>query len=141
MAAVQGPGRFGSSVYWLLGLLLSLAGTVTAWRQVLLQSSAVQQLSTCEPNLADLFSSTPWVCVVQRMFNGTADCTNISWTLFDLSIPEWSLLFFLAMTIRDGLPVAAPCLDRLSATAQRRVVAPGAGGRLNTCMNFISCVP
>ncbi|MDB5995675.1 MAG: disulfide bond formation protein [Pseudomonas sp.] len=99
MAAVQGPGRFGSSVYWLLGLLLSLAGTVTAWRQVLLQSSAVQQLSTCEPNLADLFSSTPWVCVVQRMFKGTADCTNISWTLFDLSIPEWSLLFFLAMTI------------------------------------------
>ncbi|KAA0978132.1 disulfide bond formation protein B [Pseudomonas sp. ANT_H12B] len=99
MASVHGPGRLGSSVYWLLGLLCSLAGTVTAWRQVLLQSDPVQQLSGCSPNLAELFASTPWRCVVQRMFEGSADCAQISWTLFDLSIPEWSLLFFVAMMI------------------------------------------
>jgi disulfide bond formation protein DsbB len=33
------------------------------------------------------------------MFKGTIDCAQISWTLFDLSIPEWSLLFFVAMMI------------------------------------------
>ncbi|WP_095196241.1 disulfide bond formation protein B [Pseudomonas sp. Irchel 3A7] len=99
MAAVQGPGRLGSALYWLLGLLCSLAGTVTAWRQVLLQSDPVHQLSTCAPNLVDLFASTPWICVVQQMFQGSIDCGQISWTLFDLSIPEWSLLFFVAMSI------------------------------------------
>ncbi|QVW23166.1 disulfide bond formation protein B [Pseudomonas hormoni] len=99
MASVHGPGRFGSSLYWLLGLLCSLAGTVTAWRQVLLQGDPLQQLSPCSPDLADLFASNPWVNVVQQMFNGTADCARISWTLFDLSLPEWSLLFFVAMTI------------------------------------------
>ncbi|CAI8710208.1 MULTISPECIES: disulfide bond formation protein B [unclassified Pseudomonas] len=99
MASVHGPGRLGSSLYWLLGLLCSLAGTVTAWRQVLLQGDPLQQLSTCSPDLADLFASNPWVYVVQQMFNGTADCARISWTLFDLSLPEWSLLFFVAMTI------------------------------------------
>ena len=31
------------------------------------------------------------------MFKGTIDCAQISWTLFDLSIPEWSLLFFISM--------------------------------------------
>jgi disulfide bond formation protein DsbB len=99
MASIHGPGRFGTFLYWLLGLCCSLAGTITAWRQVLLQNDQVHQLSSCIPNLADLFATTPWVFVVQQMFKGTAECTHISWTLFDLSIPEWSLLFFVAMTI------------------------------------------
>jgi disulfide bond formation protein DsbB len=33
------------------------------------------------------------------MFRGDEDCAEISWTLFDLSIPEWSLLLFVAMSI------------------------------------------
>lgn len=99
LASVQGPGRVGSFLYWLLGLCCSLGGTVTAWRQVLLQSDPAHQLSACAPNLADLFASAPWTCVLQQMFNGTIDCAQISWTLFDLSIPEWSLLFFVAMVI------------------------------------------
>ena len=99
VASVHGPDRVGSFLYWLLGLLCSLAGTVTAWRQVLLQGDALQQHSTCSPNLTSLFASNPWVYVVQEMFNGTTDCAQISWTLFDLSLPEWSLLLFVAMTI------------------------------------------
>jgi len=99
VAAVHGPGRPGIVLYWLLGLLCSLAGTVAAWRQVLLQSEPMDQLPNCSPNLTDLFASMPWSCVIQRMFKGTADCAEISWTLFDLSIPEWSLLFFVAMML------------------------------------------
>jgi disulfide bond formation protein DsbB len=99
MASVHGPGRFGSFVYWLSGSLCSLAGTVTAWRQVLLQSDPAQELSRCAPNPGELFASAPWTCVLQQMFKGTIDCAQITWTLFDLSIPEWSLLFFVAMMI------------------------------------------
>lgn len=99
MAAVQGPGRFGSALYWLLGLLCSLAGTFTAWRQVLLQSNPVHPLPACSPELADPFASAPWLYVVQQMFKGALDCVQVSWTLFDLSIAEWSLLFFVAMVI------------------------------------------
>ena len=99
MASVHGPGRLGTYLYWLLGLCCSLAGTVMASRQVLLQSDQVHQLSNCIPNLADLFATTPWVSVVQQMFEGAAECTHIAWTLFGLSIPEWSLLFFVAMLI------------------------------------------
>ncbi|VVN26364.1 Disulfide bond formation protein B [Pseudomonas fluorescens] len=98
-AAIHGPGRLASFVYWLLGLLCSLAGTVTAWRQVLLQTSPVHQLPACSTHLSELFADTPWLNVVQQMFNGAADCAQISWTLFGLSLPEWSLLFFVGMTI------------------------------------------
>jgi disulfide bond formation protein DsbB len=99
VASVHGPGRFGSFLYWLLGLASSLAGTAIAWRQVLLQSDPVHQLSACTLNVGELFASAPWMCVVQQMFKGNIDCAQISWTLFDLSIPEWSLLFFVAMVI------------------------------------------
>ncbi|MGF6111042.1 disulfide bond formation protein B [Pseudomonas sp. ADAK2] len=99
VASVHGPRRFGSFVYWLMGLSASLGGTVAAWRQVLLQGDPLKQLSLCSPNLDDVFENLPWTCVVKRMFKGADDCAQLSWTLFDLSIPEWSLLFFVAMLI------------------------------------------
>jgi disulfide bond formation protein DsbB len=98
-ASVHGPGRFGSFLYWMLGLFCSLAGTVTAWRQVLLQSDPTHRLMTCPPDLAVQYEDMPWFCQVTQMFKGEAECAEISWTLFDLSIPEWSLLLFMAMTI------------------------------------------
>lgn len=99
VAAVHGPGRLGSALYWLSGLSSSLAGTVTALRQVVLQSDPAHQLIANTFDLGHLFASAPWAYVVQLMFNGTIDCAQISWTLFGLSIAEWSLLFFIAMMI------------------------------------------
>ncbi|TBN46398.1 disulfide bond formation protein B [Pseudomonas sp. BGI-2] len=98
-ASVHGPGRFGTFLYWLLGLSCSLAGMVTASRQVLLQSDPAHQLSTCSAHPEALYEHLPWLCQVTRMFKGEEDCAEISWTLFDLSIPEWSLLLFVAMSI------------------------------------------
>ncbi|MCK1790161.1 disulfide bond formation protein B [Pseudomonas violetae] len=98
-ASVHGPERAGTLVYWLLVLICSLAGTVIAWRQVLLQSDPLHHLDDCSTTLAEAFASTTWPGAVKLMFEGTFDCAEISWTLFDLSIPEWSLLFFFAVTI------------------------------------------
>lgn len=98
-ASIHGPGRVGSGLYWLLGLSCSLAGAITASRQVLLQNNPQHQLSACAPDLADLLASEWWVPVRQMLFQGAVDCPKISWTLFDLSIPEWSLLFFVAMAV------------------------------------------
>lgn len=99
LASIHGPGRLGCFVYWSLGFLTSLAGTATAWRQVVLQSAPVQSLRPCSPELVDLFANEPWLSVVRKMYQGTADCSRISWTLFDLSVAEWSLLFFVAVTL------------------------------------------
>ncbi|AWA42129.1 disulfide bond formation protein B [Pseudomonas sp. 22105] len=99
VAAIHGPQRFGLSMYWITVLLSSLGGMTAAWRQVLLQGDSLQRLAHCTPDPQELFSSLPWLCALMRMFNDTADCTELSWTLFDLSIPEWSLLFFVGMSI------------------------------------------
>ncbi|MFW9084341.1 disulfide bond formation protein B [Pseudomonas sp. P2758] len=99
MAAVHGPQRCGLALYWLTTLAAGLGGMTAAWRQVLLQGDSMRHLVHCVPGAEEMFSSLPWVCALMRMFNDTADCAELSWTLFDLSIPEWSLLFFVAMSI------------------------------------------
>ncbi|MGL6089149.1 MAG: disulfide bond formation protein B, partial [Pseudomonas paracarnis] len=43
---------------------------------------------------------------MRSVFNGTVDCVEINWTLFDLSLPEWSLLFFVAMLILGFMQVS-----------------------------------
>lgn len=99
MAAVHGPGRFGLSLYWAGALAASLGATMAAWRQVLLQSDSMHHLAQCAPSTEELFSHLPWLCALARMFTDSGDCSQMSWTLFDLSVPEWSLLFFVAMSI------------------------------------------
>ena len=98
-AALHGPRRLGSVLYWLAGLACAGAGTAIAWRQVLLQSDPVEQLVACSPEALAYSSDTPLLCLLKRMFDGTVDCAHISWSLFDLSIAEWSLMFFVAVLI------------------------------------------
>jgi disulfide bond formation protein DsbB len=95
VATLHGPRRLGSALYWLLGWVGSVAGMATAWRQVVVQTDPLQQAFTCapEPPIVSLR------CVLQQLFNSRETCVEISWTLFDLSVPEWSLMFFLLMTI------------------------------------------
>lgn len=102
VAALHGPGRLGSGLYWLASLICASAGMAIAWRQVVLQSDPVSQLVACSPDATDFSRDMPLVCLLRRMFEGTVDCARISWSLFDLSIPEWSLMFFVSVSILSG---------------------------------------
>lgn len=99
VAAVHGPRRVGLGLYWMLALGASLGGTTAAWRQVLIQSDPVLQLHHCTAVPEAFLGGLSWLCALQRMLSGGAECAEITWTLFDLSIPEWSLLFFVAVSI------------------------------------------
>ena len=89
VAAVHNPGRLGQCLYAGLLLLLTLAGGGTAARQVWLQSVPADQLPSCIPPLDYLMDS----------LHGSADCAEVGWTLFTLSIAEWSLLAFAGMLL------------------------------------------
>ena len=95
VACVHGPGRRGSLFYGAAGLVSATAGMTLAWRQVLMQSHSFEPFPDCivQPKPMD-----SWWCALHRILDGAVDCANITWTLFDLSIPEWSLLFFLAVS-------------------------------------------
>lgn len=95
LAALHGPARWGRAVYWGLNLLLGVIGVMTAGRHVLLQNIPSEQLLACLPDMPFMLRNLSWWHVLQLLFVGTADCAEITWTLLDMSLPEWSLLFFL----------------------------------------------
>ncbi|MCJ8204191.1 disulfide bond formation protein B [Pseudomonas sp. RGM2987] len=96
VACVHGPGQWGSVGYAVMGLVTGSAGVILAGRQVLLQSASLEALPDCMAQLTKVHS---WWCALHRVLAGAVDCANITWTLLDLSIPEWSLLFFLAVSM------------------------------------------
>ncbi len=97
LAAVHGPGRTGSRLYAVLLLLFAGAGFGTAARQVWLQSVPADQLPACLPPLDYLMDALPFQEIVRVVLHGSADCAEVTWTLFGLSLPHWSLLAFVGL--------------------------------------------
>lgn len=48
----------------------------------------------CQPDLAHLWNNLSLSQFLMSVYRDTQDCAQIQWTLFDLSIPELSLLAF-----------------------------------------------
>lgn len=99
VAAIHGPGLLGRRLYAGLALLFALVGGGTAWRQIWLQSVPPDQLEACLPSLEFMLDALPLQEIVRLVFHGTADCAEVTWTLFGLSVPEWSLLAFAGMVL------------------------------------------
>lgn len=98
-AAIHNPKRSGAYLYGLASMGCALLGAITAVRQVLLQNAAPEQGNECWPSLHYMIENLSLWQALQLTVKGTVDCVELNWTLFDLSLPEWSLLFFLAMLI------------------------------------------
>ena len=99
IAALHGPARLGRRVYAVLALLFAAGGAATAARQVWLQSVPADQLEACLPSLEFMVQALPLQEIARLVFHGTADCAEVTWTLFGLSVPEWSLLAFVGMAL------------------------------------------
>jgi disulfide bond formation protein DsbB len=97
IAALHGPGRTGRRLYAVLALLFAGAGAATAGRQIWLQGVPADQLPACLPSLDYMMEALPFQEIVRLVLHGSADCAEVNWTLFGMSIPEWSLLGFVAM--------------------------------------------
>ncbi|QHD09744.1 disulfide bond formation protein B [Pseudomonas sp. R76] len=99
VAVFHSPKRSMVYFYGLASMGCALLGAITAVRQVLLQSVAPEQAANCWPSLQYMIENLSLWQALQSTVKGTVDCVELNWTLFDLSLPEWSLLFFVAMLI------------------------------------------
>ncbi|AQT97136.1 disulfide bond formation protein B [Pseudomonas azotoformans] len=103
VAALHNPKRSILCLYGLASMGFALLGAMTAVRQVLLQNAAPDQAADCWPSLHFMIENLSFWQTLQLTVKGTVDCVEINWTLFDLSLPEWSLLFFVAMLILGAM--------------------------------------
>lgn len=80
-------------------ILFSLIGGALAARQIWLQHNPPSLLgSNCAPWLGSLTN------LIASVFHATADCAERGWTLLYLSIPEWSLISFIALALVSTIP-------------------------------------
>lgn len=61
------------------------------------------KISACGPTLEYLIGNLPLGRALPRIFQGYADCTNVDWTFLGLSIPAWSIVCLVLMSVALGI--------------------------------------
>jgi disulfide bond formation protein DsbB len=99
LAAIHDPGRVGAIVYALLAFVIAAAGAAVGMRHVWLQSLPPSEVPACGPGLDYMLETLPFSEVLSKVFTGSGECANVDWTFLGLSLPGWTLAFFLTMMV------------------------------------------
>ena len=99
VAAIHGPGAgVALRVYGALVVLLAVAGGGVAVRHSYLQHFP-PKFESCGTDLDFLISTFPLAQALPKIFAGTGSCSKIDWRMLGLTIPEWALVWFVAIAI------------------------------------------
>ncbi|NIJ68001.1 disulfide bond formation protein B [Xanthomonas sp. 60] len=98
IGALHGPGnRPGRVTYGVLAFVAAAVGMGIAGRHVYVQLLPPEMGSTCGPPLSFLSETMGPFEVFRTVLTGTGNCGNIDWTFLGLTMPMWSLVFFIAL--------------------------------------------
>lgn len=92
-AVVQAPST--SRGYTRALLACSLTGALLAARHVWLQGAS-GAIHVCPAPIWRVFEQS-WREAARQLLLGGPDCHSLTWSFFDLTLPEWSLLAFLLL--------------------------------------------
>jgi disulfide bond formation protein DsbB len=98
-AAIHNPGRIGSRIYAVLVGVTGLTGAGIAGWHVHLQHLPPDQVPECGPGLDYMLDVFPMSETLRMVFTGSGECAEIVWTFLGLSIPSWTILCFLGLTV------------------------------------------
>lgn len=98
VSALNRSENWRRSCAWFV-VVLSSIGSALAIRHLYLQNLPADELPACLPGLNYMFEVFPWQEIVQAMVMGTGECGDVSWTLFGISIPGWTLIAFVSMAL------------------------------------------
>lgn len=98
-AAVHGPRAGGRWAYTGLAAFTALAGAALAARHVWLQALPPGQIPGCGPSLGFLMQMLPFHEVVQLVLKGDGSCAAVTSTVFGVSLPVWTLVYFVALAV------------------------------------------
>lgn len=99
LGALHGPRRGAVYVYGVLATIAAVTGAGIAGRQTWLQHLPEDQVPACGPGLEYMLEQFPLAQVIKQAFIGTGECATVDWTFLSLSIAEWSLICFSAITL------------------------------------------
>ena len=99
LGLLHNPARTGRRVYGALAALATLAGAAIAGRHVWLQSLPPEEVPACGPGLAYMLDAFPLSRALSMVFTGSGECANVDWSFLGLSMPAWTLFWFLALAL------------------------------------------
>ena len=100
VAALHAPRSAGGRrAYGVLGLVAAGVGIAIAGRHVWLTYLPPDQVPACGPDLAYMMDAFPLGDVVRKVLTGSGECAKVDWTLLGMSMPEWSLLWFMLLVL------------------------------------------
>ena len=98
-ALVAPKGAGGRGIFGVLALIPALAGVGIAGRHVWLTHLPPDQVPSCGPPLEFLMDANPLTEVIRKVLTGSGECAKVDWTFLGLSMPAWSLLWFVLLTL------------------------------------------
>ena len=98
-AALHNPQDTGTRVYAVLLTLTAGTGAAIAARQVWLQHLPPDQVPACGPGLNYILQAHPLMQALAVVLKGSGECAAVGWTFLTLSIPQWTLMWFIALAL------------------------------------------
>lgn len=119
--ALHNPKGWGRWVYALLADCAAVIGALIAGRHVWLQNLPPDQVPACGPTLGYLLEDMgmPLFEVVQMVLKGDGNCAIIDAAWLGLSLPMWTLIGFIGLSLWAMLAVLLPLISTRRATALR----------------------
>ena len=100
LGGLHGPRSAGGRGAWgVLALLAAGAGIAIAGRHVWLTHLPADQVPACGPGLDYMLEAMPLDGVVRQVLNASGECAKVDWTFLGLSMPAWSLLWFILLAL------------------------------------------
>jgi protein dithiol:quinone oxidoreductase len=97
IAAIHNPKQQTVKLYAAILLLLACAGFIVSVYQVYWQAQPTESAPICTSGLNPIIQSLPGQSSLKTVFTGTKDCFKQDWEIFSITIPMWSVGFFLGM--------------------------------------------
>ena len=99
VGAIHGPRHTWATVYSTLLVVIAAIGASIATRHVWLQHLPKDRVPECGPGLEYMLNKFPLTQALEKIFRGSGECAEVGWTFLTLSIPEWSLLWFVLLGV------------------------------------------
>ena len=97
LGALHGPkGAGGRRVYGGLAVVAAAVGMGIAGRHVWVQVFP-PEMPSCGPGWDYLVETNTWLGVARTVLSAKGDCSTIDWSFLGLSMPMWSLLWFVLL--------------------------------------------
>lgn len=99
LGALHGPRRStGRRIYGVLAFVGAATGIGIAGKHVWVQLYP-PLMPSCGPGWDYMIENNTWLGVVQKVLAAKGDCSTIDWSFLGLTMPMWSLVWFVLLAI------------------------------------------